>query len=88
MKKLILAIPSNILEDSNTLQDKTQKIGVIGTYSTIQSGAYKRMFKNLGDVCSVQEISCPLFVPIIEEGWADTSIATNIAEISIWSKIY
>ena len=60
---------------------KTQKIGVVGTYSTIQSGAYKRMFKQLGDSCSVQEISCPLFVPIIEEGWADSAIARDIAEI-------
>ena len=60
---------------------KTQKIGVVGTYSTIQSGVYKRMFKQFGDSCSVQEISCPLFVPIIEEGWADSAIARDIAEI-------
>ena len=60
---------------------KTQKIGVVGTFSTIQSKAYKRMFKNLGAICSIQEISCPLFVPIIEEGWADSSIARDIADI-------
>ena len=60
---------------------KTQKIGVVGTYSTIQSGAYKRMFKQFGNSCSVQEISCPLFVPIIEEGWADSAIAKDIAKI-------
>ena len=60
---------------------KTQKIGVLGTYSTIQSSAYKQMFKDLGNSCNVQEISCPLFVPIIEEGWADSSIASDIAKI-------
>ena len=60
---------------------KTQKVGVIGTYSTIQSSAYKRMFKDLGNSCSVIEISCPLFVSIIEEGWADSSIARDIAKI-------
>ena len=60
---------------------KTQKIGVVGTYSTIQSGAYKQMFKQFGDFCNVLEISCPLFVPIIEEGWADSAIARDIAEI-------
>ena len=60
---------------------KNKKIGVLGTYSTIQSEAYKRMFKDLGDSCSVQEISCPLFVPIIEEGWADSPIARDIAGI-------
>ena len=37
MKKLLLAIPSNILEDSNTLQDKTQKIGVIARASSLFS---------------------------------------------------
>ena len=30
---------------------------------------------------SVFEISCPLFVPIIEEGWAETAIAREIAGI-------
>jgi len=60
---------------------KNQKIGVLGTYSTIQSNTYKRMFKEFGDSCCVQEIPCPLFVPIIEEGWADSSIARDIAEI-------
>ena len=60
---------------------KTHKIGVVGTYSTIQSSAYKRMFKDLGDTCTIQEIPCPLFVPIIEEGWADSAIARGIAEI-------
>ena len=59
---------------------KTQKIGVIGTYSTIQSSAYKRMFNDLGGGCSILEISCPLFVPIIEEGWADSPIAKDTAE--------
>ena len=29
----------------------------------------------------IHEISCPLFVPVIEEGWADTSIAREIANI-------
>jgi len=39
------------------------------------------MFKDLGNSCSVIEISCPLFVSIIEEGWADSSIARDIAKI-------
>ena len=30
---------------------------------------------------SVYEISCPLFVPIIEEGWIDTAISREIAGI-------
>jgi glutamate racemase len=55
-------------------------VGVVGTFSTIQSNAYTKMFKKLGSGCFVKEVPCPLFVPIIEEGWADTAIAKNIAE--------
>ena len=59
---------------------KSKKVGVVGTFSTIQSNAYTKMFKKLGSGCFVKEVPCPLFVPIIEEGWADTAIAKNIAE--------
>ena len=60
---------------------KTRKIGVIGTYSTIHSKAYTEMFKKLGSNCKIYEIPCPLFVPIIEEGWSDSTVAKDIAEI-------
>ena len=56
-----------------------QNIGVVGTFSTIYSNAYTKMFQQLGSRCNVKEIACPLFVPIIEEGWANTDIAENIA---------
>ena len=59
---------------------KSKKVGVVGTFSTIQSNAYTKKFKKLGSGCFVKEVPCPLFVPIIEEGWADTAIAKNIAE--------
>tara|TARA_Y100000590_G_C15585814_1_gene964097 strand:+ start:391 stop:1203 length:813 start_codon:yes stop_codon:yes gene_type:complete len=59
---------------------KTQNICVIGTNSTINSNAYSNSFKQLNKNCSIIEISCPLFVPIIEEGWSNTKIAKLIAE--------
>jgi glutamate racemase len=59
---------------------KTQKICVIGTNSTINSNAYSNAFKKLNKKISIVEISCPLFVPIIEEGWSNTNIAKLIAE--------
>ena len=58
---------------------KTRKIGIIGTRSTIFSGAYKRSFADLKSNCAVMEISCPLFVPLIEEGWAHTAVAVEVA---------
>ena len=59
---------------------KSKNVGVIGTYSTIKSKAYTKMFKKLGRDYKVKEVPCPLFVPLIEEGWVDTSIAKNIVE--------
>jgi len=59
---------------------KNKNIGVVGTFSTIYSNAYTKMFQKLSSNCNVKEIACPLFVPIIEEGWADTNIAKSIAE--------
>ena len=58
---------------------KTRKIGVIGTYSTIHSRAYTQSFTDLKSDCSVFEIACPLFVPLIEEGWSNTSVAREVA---------
>ena len=60
---------------------KTRKIGVIGTYSTIHSKAYTEMFKKLGSNCKIYEIPCPLFVPLIEEGWSNRLVAKEVAEI-------
>ena len=58
---------------------KTRKIGVIGTHSTINSKAYTRSLEDLKSDCSVLEISCPLFVPLVEEGWSHTSVAKEVA---------
>lgn len=57
-----------------------KKIGIIGTTSTINSGAYQESIrKKLSDV-EVIGVSCPLFVPIVEEGWQDTEVARLTAE--------
>lgn len=44
-------------------------IGVIGTAGTIASGAYERAIKQLRPHARVFSQACPLFVPLIEEGW-------------------
>jgi glutamate racemase len=62
-------------------QPQTKNIGVIGTTNTINSKTYSQKFKEKNGIISVYEISCPLFVPIIEEGWSDTDIAKEIARI-------
>lgn len=61
---------------------KTKSIGIIGTKTTIKSQAYNNELKNLIDNSheySISLVSCPLFVPIVEEGWENTEIAHQIA---------
>lgn len=51
------------------------RIGVIGTEGTIQSGAYVRAIRQLAPQAEVSTIACPLFVPLVEVGWADHQMA-------------
>ena len=46
-----------------------KRLGVIGTKTTIESGAYQTALKRLDDSCVVHAKACPLLVPLIEEGW-------------------
>ena len=45
------------------------RIGVIGTRATIASGGYERAIKKLRPRAKVVASSCPLLVPLVEEGW-------------------
>ncbi len=54
------------------------RVGVIGTETTIKSGAYKRQIHTLNSNTEVIEMACPLFVPLVEEGWFDGPIAEAI----------
>ncbi|MCE9598457.1 MAG: glutamate racemase [Spirochaetia bacterium] len=45
------------------------KVGVIGTRSTIKSAAYETEIHKIDSSVKVVSQACPLFVPIVEEGW-------------------
>jgi len=51
--------------------DATQngRLGVIGTVRTVASGAYSAAIHARNPDIAVHEKACPLFVPLIEEGW-------------------
>lgn len=61
-------------------------IGVIATEATIQSRAYARAIAQLAELSGIAsptdviERACPLFVPLAEEGWAETDVARAVAE--------
>ena len=58
---------------------RTGTIGVIGTAGTIASGAYDRAIKALRPDAKVHGQACPLFVPLVEEGWFEHPAAELIA---------
>ncbi len=45
------------------------RVGVIGTAGTIASGAYPNALRALHAGVEVVDRACPLFVPLVEEGW-------------------
>jgi len=58
--------------------NNSKLIGIIGTDTTINSKAYNRAFEDYNNY-TIYSVSCPLFVPIVEEGWENTDIAHQIA---------
>ncbi len=57
------------------VESRQQRIGVIGTEGTINSGRYPEAIRELLPTAQIFSAACPLFVPLAEEGWADHKIA-------------
>ncbi|MGL4604288.1 MAG: glutamate racemase [Iodobacter sp.] len=58
---------------------QTGGIGVIGTPATINSNAYARAIHQLNPGHRVYSQACPLFVPLVEEGWLDHPVTRMTA---------
>lgn len=58
---------------------KNGKIVVIGTEATVSSHAYRKAMEARG--LAVREKSCPLLVPLVEEGWVEHSVTEQVARI-------
>nr|CAX83914.1 Glutamate racemase [uncultured bacterium] len=59
------------------------KVGVIGTRSTVASGAYPAQLSRLDPGIEVFSLACPLFVPLVEEGWLEQPAVRLIVEESL-----
>ena len=59
---------------------RNKRVGVIGTEGTIQSGAYTQALKRLDPKVEVYSRACPLFVPLVEEGWLDNEVVERTVE--------
>lgn len=55
-------------------ETRNQKIGVVGTEATIQSETYTKVIKGLSRRAQVFGRACPLFVPLVEEGFLEHAI--------------
>jgi len=58
---------------------RQKKVVVIGTDATINSHAYQRALESKG--VAVREKACPLFVPLVEEGWTEHAVTEQVARI-------
>ena len=56
-----------------------RRVGVIGTVGTIRSGAYDRAIRALDPDAVVVGQACPLFVPLVEEGWLEHDATELVA---------
>lgn len=70
-------------------EGRAKKIGVIGTEATIRSESYPKTIKKYLPDVEVFSQSCPLFVPLVEEGWTHHDITRQVAEIYLghWKDI-
>jgi len=59
---------------------KNGKIGIIGTEATVQSESYAKKIKSLNPNIEVISIACPLFVPLVEDGILEGTIAELVVE--------
>ncbi len=62
--------------------EKTRgRIGVIATEGTVSSRAYTKAIHQIKPSVEVIEAAAPLFVALAEEGWANTHVAREVAEV-------
>lgn len=57
---------------------KNKRIGVIGTRATTNSGAYEEEIRRLDPAVKVFSCACPMFVPLVEEGWVNDAVTSRV----------
>jgi glutamate racemase len=79
---LPLPVIGVVIPGANAAARRTRgRVGVIGTESTVASGAYHRALLGRRPDLEIVAAPCPLFVPLAEEGWFDHPITREVAAI-------
>ena len=60
-------------------ETRNKKVGVIGTEGTIGSGIHEEFLHSLDPEIQVFGKACPLFCPLVEEGWTHDPLTREIA---------
>ena len=58
---------------------KTKRIGVLGTPATVRYGKYIEDIKIICPEAKVFQKACPMFVPLVENGYTDSEVTRIIA---------
>lgn len=58
---------------------RKKRVGVIGTEATVKSGAYAKAINRIDPGVEVSSRPCPLFVPLVEEGWLEGEVTELVA---------
>lgn len=59
---------------------ETKKIGVIGTEATVRSAMYEKIIQGIEPEVDVLAKACPLFVPLVEEGFKKHHVTDEIID--------
>ena len=59
-------------------ETKNKRVGVIGTVGTVDSGIHASYLKKLDPEITVIGKACPLFVPLVEEGWLHDPVTAEV----------
>ncbi len=84
LKKIINVPIIGVIKAGSVLSakiTKNKKIGVIGTEGTVKSSAYENEIKKYDKTIKCFSKACPLFVPLVEEGWQDGKITQDIIKV-------
>ena len=60
-------------------QTRNKRVGIIGTVGTVGSGIHAEYLKHLDPEITVFGKACPLFVPLVEEGWLHDPVTDEVA---------
>jgi len=77
-KRRILGIIKPTIE--YLLEKQSQKVGLLGTYATVESGAYQREILKVLSTTKLKQQACPLLVPLIEENAMNSKAAGLILQ--------